>query len=52
VEAIAHLTQGLTVLTTLLHTAERARQKLALQTALGPALMAVRGYAAEEVEHV
>jgi predicted ATPase len=51
-EAITHLTQGLTVLTTLPHTPERARQELAFQTSLGPALMAVRGYASEEVEHV
>ena len=51
-EAVAHLTQGLAVLKTLPHTPERARQELALQTSLGPALMAVRGYAAEEVEHV
>jgi predicted ATPase len=50
-EAIAHLTQGLAVLTTLPPTPERARQELAFQTALGPALMAVRGYGAEEVEH-
>jgi class 3 adenylate cyclase/predicted ATPase len=51
-EAVAHLTHGLAVLKTLPHTPERARQELALQTSLGPALMAVRGYAAEEVEHV
>jgi predicted ATPase len=52
VEAIAHLTQGLAVLTTLPPTPERARHELALQTSLGPALMAVRGYGADEVEHV
>jgi len=51
-EAIAHFTQGLAILKTLPHTPERARQELAFQTSLGPALMAVRGYAAEEVEHV
>jgi predicted ATPase len=51
-EAVAHLTQGLAVLTTLPHTPERARQELVFQTSLGPALMAVRGYSAEEVEHV
>src|SRR5712691_7145517 len=50
-EAIAHLTQGLTVLTTLPHTPERARQELTFQTSLGPALMAVRGFT-EEVEQV
>src|SRR5262249_36108685 len=51
-EAIAHLRQGLAVLTTLSSTPERARQELAFQTALGPALIAIRGYAADEVEHV
>src|SRR5262249_38929784 len=51
-EAIAHLTQGLTVLTALPHTPERDRQELTLQTSLGLVLMAVRGYGAEEVEHV
>ena len=51
-EAIAHLTQGLAVLTTLPHTPERVRQELAFQTSLGQALIAVRGYASEEVEHV
>jgi predicted ATPase len=51
-EAIAHLTQGLAILKTLPHTPERARQELAFQTSLGPALMALRGYGAEEVEHV
>ena len=51
-EAVAHLTQGLTVLTTLPHTPERVRQELALQTSLGLVLMAVRGYGAAEVEHV
>jgi predicted ATPase len=52
VEAIAHCTQGLAVLTTLPPTLERARQELALQTSLGLVLMAIRGYASEEVEHV
>jgi class 3 adenylate cyclase/predicted ATPase len=51
-EAVTHLRQGLAVLTTLPPTPGRARQELALQTVLGPALMAVRGYGAEEVEHV
>jgi predicted ATPase len=51
-EAIAHLTQGLAILKSLPHTPERARQELAFQTSLGPALMAVRGYGAEEVEQV
>src|SRR5262249_16539802 len=51
-EAVTHLRQGLAVLTTRAHTPERARQELALQTALGQALIAVRGYASEEVEQV
>ena len=50
VEAIAHLTKGLEVLTTLPDTPERTRQELSLQTALGPALMVTRGVAAPEVE--
>jgi class 3 adenylate cyclase/predicted ATPase len=49
VEAIAHLNQGLEVLATLPETAERAQQELALQTALGPALMAAKGQGAPEV---
>ena len=51
-EAVTHLRQGIAVLTTLPPTPERARQELAFQTSLGPALMAVRGYASDEVEHV
>lgn len=50
VEAINHLTKGLDVLKTLPDTSERARQELTLQTAIGPAWMAVKGYAAPEVE--
>src|SRR5207244_2811857 len=50
-EAIAHLTRGLEVLTPLPDTPERRQHELALQTALGPALMATKGYAAPEVEH-
>ena len=51
VEAISHLTKGLEVLKALPDTPERPRQELLLQTTLGPALMAVKGYAALEVEH-
>jgi len=40
------------LLQTLTHTPEHARQELAFQTSLGQALIAVRGYASEEVEHV
>src|SRR5262249_2987198 len=50
-EAMAHLTQGPEVLAPLPDTVERAQQELRLHTALGPALMAVKGYAAREVEH-
>jgi len=51
-EAIAHLTQGLTVLTPLPETPERLQQELDLQVALGPALIATKGNAAPEVERV
>jgi len=50
VEAISHLTKGLALLTSLPDTPERAQRELALQTTLGPAFMATRGYAAPEVE--
>ena len=49
-EAIAHLTQGLAVLTTLPETPARLQQELDLQVALGPALHATKGNAAPEVE--
>jgi predicted ATPase len=50
-EAISHLTTGLTVLQTLPETAERIHQELLLETTLGPALMITKGFAAPEVEH-
>jgi class 3 adenylate cyclase/predicted ATPase len=50
VEALAHLTQGLAVLTTLPETPERPQQELDLQVALGTALRATKGNAAPEVE--
>jgi predicted ATPase len=50
VEAINHLTKGLEVLMTLPDTLERARQELEMQTALGPVLMAVKGYASLDTE--
>ena len=50
VEAVAHLTKGLELLVTLPDTPERAQQELGLQTTLGPALMATKGYAAPEVD--
>jgi predicted ATPase len=49
-EAIAHLTQGLAVLTTLPATPERLHQELDLQVALGTALRVTKGFAAPEVE--
>jgi class 3 adenylate cyclase/predicted ATPase len=52
VEAINHLRTGLALLQPLTHTPEHARTELAFQTSLGLAFMAVRGYGAEEVEHV
>jgi tetratricopeptide (TPR) repeat protein len=50
-EAISHLTTGLEVLKTLPDIPKRTRQELDLQTALGPALIATKGYAALDVEH-
>jgi predicted ATPase len=52
VEAIAHLTRGMEVLNTLPETPERTQQELVLQTTLGPALLATKGYAAPEVGRV
>src|SRR4029450_1493874 len=49
-EAVQHLTKGLTLLATLPETPARAQQELELQTALGPALMATKGWATAEVE--
>ncbi|MFQ5946713.1 MAG: AAA family ATPase, partial [Anaerolineae bacterium] len=48
VEATAHLRRGLELLSTLPDTPERTRHELTLQTTLGPALMATKGYAAPE----
>jgi predicted ATPase len=50
VEAIAHLTRGIEALGGVADTSERARQELALQLALGPALMMTRGFNAPEPE--
>jgi predicted ATPase len=49
VEAIAHLRQGIELLTTLPDTPARVQAELTLQTTLGPALVAIRGLAAPEV---
>ena len=51
-EAIAHLTRGLELLTTLPETPERARQELALLIALGATFAATKGYGNTEVERV
>jgi predicted ATPase len=50
IEAITHLTKGIDTLGGLPETPERARQELSLQLALGPALMATRGWNAPEAE--
>ena len=50
VEAIAHLTQGITLLKTLPETPERLQQELDLQAALGPPLRAMQGNASAEAE--
>jgi predicted ATPase len=50
VEAVSHLTKGLEVLAMLPATPERTQQELTLQTAVGPALIATKGYAAQVVE--
>jgi class 3 adenylate cyclase/predicted ATPase len=50
VEAVAHLTQGLAVLTPLPETPARRQQELDLQVALGTALRVTKGNAAPEVE--
>jgi predicted ATPase len=49
-EAVSHLTKGLQLLATLPETPARAQQELDLQILLGPALMAIKGFAAPEVE--
>ena len=51
VEAISHLTKGLELLAALPDTPERTQQELALQTALGPVLIASTGYTTLEVEY-
>jgi DNA-binding winged helix-turn-helix (wHTH) protein/predicted ATPase len=49
-EAIAHLTRGLNTLQTLPETLDRMQDELAIQSALGSALVATHGYAAPAVE--
>ncbi|MCG9128243.1 AAA family ATPase [Candidatus Poribacteria bacterium] len=50
VEGVRHLTQGLSLLETLPDSPARTARELVLQTTLGPALIATKGYAAFEVE--
>ncbi|MCZ6876114.1 MAG: AAA family ATPase [bacterium] len=49
-EAISHLAKGIELLMTLSDTSERIQQELTLQTILGQALIAAKGYAAPDVE--
>jgi predicted ATPase len=51
-EAITHLRQGLTLLTTLPETTERAKLELAFQSTLGPAVVATQGYASPDTGQV
>ena len=51
-EAIERFSKALELLATVPETPERIRQELALQTRLGPAVIAVKGYAAPDVETV
>ena len=50
VEAIAHLNKGLELIGTLPDAPERFDEELALRLAIGGPLMAIKGYAAPEVE--
>jgi predicted ATPase len=50
-EAVTQLTTALQLLTTLPETADRARRELSAQLALGPPLIATKGFGAPEVEH-
>ena len=52
VEAIRHFTAALDLLQALPDTLERSRRELVLRIALGPVLMATKGYAVPEVETV
>ena len=51
VEAIAHLTTGLEMLTALPATPERTQYELSLLVTLGAPLVATKGYAAPDVAH-
>ena len=49
-EGIGHFLKGLALLDQLPQTPDRTHRELAIQTRLGPSLMATKGYAAPEVE--
>src|SRR5262249_43033120 len=49
-EAISHVTRGITLLTTLPETPEHLQQALSLHLAMGAALLVTKGHAAPEVE--
>ena len=51
-EAIAHLNQGLAALRDVPEGEDRLRQELAIQSSLGAALIATKGFATAEVERV
>ena len=51
-EGIHHLTKGLGLIKTFPDTTQRAQQELALLTALGPALMATKGYTVPDVKRI
>src|ERR1700741_1835571 len=50
VEALAHLRQGLALLQTLPETPDRLQREVDMLIALGTSLLAIKGYAAPEVE--
>jgi class 3 adenylate cyclase/predicted ATPase len=52
IEAVGHLTKGLEILKALPDTPERTQHELTMCITLGGALLATKGYAAPEVEHV
>ena len=49
-EAVSHLTKAISLLQALPDTTERTHQELALLIALGPAMIAIKGYGDSEVE--
>jgi predicted ATPase len=52
IEAMAHLTRALELLALVPETDAHMQQELVLRLALGPSLIAVRGYASQDVEQV